>query len=115
MRRAQHLDKIIFSFNKHTMVIQHKQTGKRGMFFIPGEEDDFLAELIYKEQDEGTMIIEHTEVDDKLRGQNIGYELVHAAVEYAKSHGMKIVPLCPFAKVVMDKMPEWREVLRERL
>ena len=94
------------------MLIQHKQTEKKGMFFVPGEEEDFLAELIYNKQDDGNMIIEHTHVDDELRGQNIGYQLVHSAVEYAKSHNLKIIPLCPFAKAVIDKKPEFKEVLK---
>ena len=83
------------------------------MFFIPGEEDGFLAELTYSLQQENTMLIDHTEVDDELRGQNIGYQLVHSAVEYARSHGMKIIPLCPFARAVIDKKPEFKDVLHE--
>jgi uncharacterized protein len=104
--------KLFLALTKDNMVIQHKQTEKRGMFFIAGEEDDFLAELTYSRQD-NTMMIDHTEVDDQLRGQNIGYQLVHSAVEYARSHGMKIIPLCPFAKAVIDKKPEFRDVLKE--
>ena len=42
------------------------------------------------------MIIEHTEVSDELRGQNVGYQLVHTAVEYARANNIKIIPLCPF-------------------
>jgi len=95
------------------MLIQHKQTDARGMFFIPGEEEDFLAELIYMKSEPFTMIIEHTEVDDELKGQNVGYQLVHAAVEYARSHQLKVIPMCPFAKAIIDKKPEFKDVLAE--
>jgi predicted GNAT family acetyltransferase len=57
------------------------------------------------------MIIEHTEVDDVLRGKNIGFELVHKAVEHARMHGQKVAPVCPFAKAIFDKKPELRDVL----
>jgi predicted GNAT family acetyltransferase len=60
---------------------------------------------------ENKMVIEHTEVDEVLRGKNIGYELVHAGVEYARHHGLKIIPLCPFARSVINKKPEFQDVL----
>ena len=62
------------------MLIQHKQAGTGGVFFIPGEEDDFSAELIYMKKEPGTMIIEHTEVNDELKGQNVGYRTGFAIV-----------------------------------
>ena len=92
-------------------MIQHKQTESRGMFFVPGEDDEPLAELIYAKQGVDTMIIEHTEVSGELQGQNVGYQLVHAAIEHARSHGMKVVPVCTFAKAVIDKKPEFRDML----
>jgi predicted GNAT family acetyltransferase len=91
------------------MHIQHKQTGSKGAFIIE-EEGDTVAELVYANSGEN-MIIEHTQVDDELRGRNIGYELVHHAVEYARSHQMKIVPVCQFAKAVFDKKPDFSDVL----
>lgn len=96
------------------MLIQHRQNGANGMFYIPGEDDDddeLKAEMTYLRQEPNTMIIEHTEVSDELRGQNIGYQMVHTAVEYARSHHLKIVPMCTFAKAVFDKKPEFRDVL----
>jgi len=96
------------------MLIQHKHTDTKGLFFIPGdEEDDLLAELVYMKQEPSTMIIEHTEVDEELKGQNIGYQLVSAAVEYARSHNWKVIPMCPFARAVMNKKPEFKDVLAE--
>jgi predicted GNAT family acetyltransferase len=91
------------------MTVQHKKTGSKGMFYVEYE-DEIAAEMVYTTADD-KMIIEHTEVDDVLRGKNIGYELVHAGIEYARHHGMKIIPLCPFAKALIDKKPEWQDVL----
>lgn len=92
------------------MTIQHKTDGRHGMFYVEDEED-IAAEMIYNSTSKNQMIIEHTEVDASLRGQNVGIELVHAGVEYARHHGMKIIPLCPFAKKVLDKKVEWQDVL----
>jgi predicted GNAT family acetyltransferase len=92
------------------MLIQHRQTGNKGMFFVGGD-GKVLAEMTYSLPNPNKMIIEHTEVSDELRGKNVGYQLVHTAVEYARTHEMKIVPLCPFANSVFKKRPEFADVL----
>lgn len=92
------------------MKIQHKEGKTRGMFFIE-EDGEIIAELVYGNGGENIIVIEHTEVDDRLRGQNIGYELVHRTVEHARMHGLKVSPVCPFAKAVFDKKPDFGDVL----
>ena len=92
------------------MLVQHKRTEKRGMFFIPGEDDEMMAELIYSFQEPDTLLLEHTEVDEELRGQKVGFDLVQAAVEYARQNHYKLIPLCSFAKAVMDRKPDFNDV-----
>lgn len=95
------------------MTIQHTAKDNKGRFFIPGESEgsEDLAEMTYRNREPNIMVIEHTEVSGELRGQNIGYQLVHSAVEYARTEGLKILPLCVFAKAVMEKKPEFGDVL----
>jgi len=92
------------------MTIQHKQVGGKGIFFV-GEEGAYLAEMVYTLPASDKMIIEHTEVSEELRGRNVGYLLVQAAVEHARTYGMKIIPLCPFANAVFKKKAEYADVL----
>ena len=92
------------------MLIQRKQTGNKGMFYVE-DDGEIQAEMIYHMTSPDKMVIEHTEVNDELRGQNVGYQLVHTAVEYARQHNIKITVWCPFAKKVFDKKPDWRDVL----
>lgn len=92
------------------MKIQHKEGSNRGMFFITTD-DETVAEIVYSKGGDKTLIIEHTEVAEDLRDQNIGYELVHKTADYARKHGLKISPVCPFAKAVFDKKPEWKDLL----
>lgn len=80
------------------------------MFFVENE-GHLLAEMVYSMPTPEKMIIEHTEVSDELKGQNVGYQLVHTAVEYARTHNIKIVPLCPFTNSVFKKKPEYADVL----
>ncbi|MGI8951038.1 MAG: GNAT family N-acetyltransferase [Chitinophagaceae bacterium] len=92
------------------MIIEHKQNGNKGMFYV-GDENNILAEMIYTTLGSDKIIIEHTEVSEELRGQNIGFQLVQAAVEYARMNNLKILLVCPFAKSVFDKKPEFIDVL----
>lgn len=94
------------------MDIQHKKTGTKGLFYVQGE-NGLLAEMTYTMPSPDKMIIDHTEVADELRGKNVGYQLVHTAVEYAREHHIKILPLCPFAHSVFKKKPEFSDVLAQ--
>lgn len=92
------------------MQIQLQETDTHGEFFIESEGEN-LAEMTFsKAQD--LMIIDHTEVSEKLGGKGIGKQLVHYAVEYARNQHMKILPLCPFAKKIMEASKEYADVLR---
>jgi uncharacterized protein len=94
------------------MLIQQKQDGSKGSFYVE-EHGNVLAEMTYSMTGTTLMIIDHTEVADELRGKNVGYQLVHTAVEYARANHIKILPLCPFAKSVFDKKgAEFADVLR---
>lgn len=92
------------------MQIQHNKDGMNGVFYVE-DNAERLAEMTYYLKGENKMIIEHTEVDERLRGKNIGLQLVEAAVEFARSEHLKIVPACVFAKSVFDKKQELRDVL----
>ena len=92
------------------MLIQNKKTENKGMFYVESD-GNILAEMAYTLPSADKMIIDHTEVSDELRGQNVGYQLVSTAVEYARTHNLKVIPLCPFANSVFKKKPEFKDVL----
>jgi len=92
------------------MLVQRKQTDSKGMFYVE-HEGEIHARMTYHMKAPGKMVIEHTEVDDELRGQNVGYRLVETAVEYARQYNIKLIVWCPFAKKVFDKKPDWHDVL----
>lgn len=93
------------------MQIQRDEHGRKGAFFID-ENGEWIAELSYTKNN-GIMTIDHTEIAEKLRGEGIGQDLVKAAVEYARENELKINPLCPYAKKVIDRTPEFQDVLAE--
>jgi predicted GNAT family acetyltransferase len=76
-----------------------------------GQEGAIAAELVYSITPSGNMVIEHTEVDESLEGKHVGHDLVETAVNYARNHGIKIIPVCPFARALFSKKKEWEDVL----
>ena len=90
-------------------MIEHEQTGHRGAFFIE-EEGKRLAALTYTVAG-SRVILDHTDIDDALRGTGAGRKLVAAAVDWAREEEVKLMPLCPFARSVFDKTPEFGDVL----
>lgn len=91
--------------------IAHERSGHRGSFFLE-RDGERLAEMTYSATPGGTRIlIDHTDVSDRLKGQGVGRQLVATAVEWARREGVKIRPVCTFAKSVFDRTPEFRDVL----
>jgi len=73
--------------------------------------DGASAELTYSRAGSGLIIIDHTQVPDAFRGEGVGDMLVGRAVEDARAEGVRIVPLCPFARARIARHPEWQDVL----
>jgi predicted GNAT family acetyltransferase len=91
--------------------IEHEHSGHRGAFFVDAD-GRRLAELSYTVAG-AIVILDHTDVDDALRGTGAGKKLVAAAVEWARQEGVRLMPLCPFARSVFEKTPEFADVLKD--
>jgi predicted GNAT family acetyltransferase len=89
--------------------IRHERSDHRGAFVMESD-GKRLAEMTYTVAG-SRVIIDHTTVDDALRGTGAGRKLVEAAVQWARAENVKILPLCPFAKSVFDKTPAYADVL----
>ncbi len=94
----------------YAMEIQHSADEKGGRFFV-AENSKQLAAMTYVWAGTDRIIIDHTEVDASLKGQGVGNKMVAAAVAMARSKGIKIVPLCPFARAVMTKEKSYSDVM----
>lgn len=92
------------------MDVKQHNTPTKGKFYI--EADGIEAAMMhYVWAGDDKFIIDHTEVNEQFEGRGLGKQLVKAAVLYARANGIKIVPLCPFAKGVFDRVEEYRDVL----
>ena len=93
------------------MTIHHEDDGSKGRFFIgdSGSPDGFMT---YVWAGAEAFIIDHTDVGDSLKGQGAGKQLVLAGVAFARERNVKIIPLCPFARSVFERVEEIRDVLK---
>jgi len=90
--------------------IKHIHDGKKGSFFIEVK-NRRVATLDYVMSHDSKLIIEHTGVDESLKGQGIGKKLLEKLVEFTREKHMSVVPLCSFANAVFKKTPEWQDLL----
>ncbi len=92
------------------MEVKHSKEGTKGVFYLE-ENAKRIAELSYVFAGDTKFIIEHTEVKPGNEGKGLGKVLVQAAVDFARAHHYKILPLCPYAKAVFDKTEAYADVL----
>lgn len=61
---------------------------------------------------DGVMFVTHTEVPPRLGGRGIAAALMQAALAHASAHGLKVNPLCSYARGYMKRHPETLSLLR---
>jgi len=59
---------------------------------------------------EGGMAITHTIVPAEAAGRGVAGELVRTALDYARSRGWKVAPLCSYADAWMQRHPDYADL-----
>lgn len=92
------------------MEVKLEITEKNGYFYvsIDGKTE---AKMTFVFAGNDKIIIDHTEVNPGNNGKGLGKKMVEQAVSFAREKNITIIPLCPFAKSVFDKTPEFKDVL----
>ena len=84
-----------------------RETGR-----IYAEKDgELIAEITFPEED-GVAVIDHTFVDDSLRGQGVAGQLVRAAVDQILREHKQARAVCSYAKAWFERHPEEADLLR---
>ena len=60
----------------------------------------------------GVITLLHTKVPPPLEGQGIASSLATAAFDYARSHQLKVVVVCPYVTKWLEKHPDQRDLVR---
>ena len=97
------------SEEKPAIEIQHQEEDGRGAFVVE-REGIRLAEMTYARVSEQLVIIDHTLVDERLRGLGVARRLLDTAVAWARSSQTKLAATCPYAKAQFEKDASIRDV-----
>lgn len=67
------------------------------------ENGKVIAEITFPETEKGVFCIDHTFVDDSIRGQGVAGQLVQLAAEKIQAQGGKVTATCSYAKHWLEK------------
>ena len=76
---------------------------------IDGEKSGFLE---FTRPEVGVMRIEYVEVSPELRGSGLGRQLVQKAVAFATESKLRVIPICSYARAVIQRDPALSPSLR---
>ncbi|MDZ7362002.1 MAG: N-acetyltransferase [candidate division KSB1 bacterium] len=89
--------------------VRNNTADRRFELMIEGK----LSMIEYLMADENTAIVfAHTEVPEELEGRGIASRLAKAALEFAKSKELAVIPLCPFVKSYIHRHPEYQPLVK---
>ena len=71
--------------------------------YAKDENGKLIAEVTFPESEEGICTIDHTFVDESLRGQNVAGKLVEAAVAQIKEQGKEVNATCTYAQAWLKR------------
>lgn len=81
--------------------------------FYEDENGNLLAEITFPLFSENVVNIDHTYVNEALRGQGVANQLMERTVSKLRKENWKAVPTCSYAKRWFEKNESQRDVLRK--
>ena len=90
------------------MNLQIEHQAERGRFQVVVDGHVSVAE--YRLHD-GVLTINHTEVAPELGGRGIAGALMQAVLAHASANGLKVNPLCSYARSYMQRHPQTQSLL----
>ncbi|OAS19706.1 GNAT family N-acetyltransferase [Paenibacillus oryzisoli] len=83
---------------------------KQGNAYILSTLSGTVGEITYRLVEAGTWVIDHTYVDPRYRGRQLGKQLLDMVVQEARDKGRKIIPSCSFALEEFKKDSTYADV-----
>lgn len=71
--------------------------------YVINSNNAVVAEITFEEIENGIYNIDHTFVDESLRGQKIAQKLVEMAIDEIKSKNATVQATCSYAKHYIEK------------
>ena len=84
--------------------------GKRALF-VGDDEKSAKTYITYVQDENDNYRIDHTYVDESLKGKGVAGKLVEAMIRKARYDEKKLVPVCPYVVKYFEKHPENKDIL----
>jgi predicted GNAT family acetyltransferase len=91
--------------------VEFEESESRGRFKLVNDAGAAVGEMTFSRARPDLIIVDHTEVDDSIRGQHGGQRLFEGMVAWARDTKTKIMSTCPFANAMFERDPSRRDVL----
>ena len=88
----------------------HPEVSRRASDYEITVDGEHAGLAAFVERD-GTVVFTHTKIEEAFGGKGLGGELVRAALDDVRAHGLKAVPECPFVKAWIDKHPDYADLV----
>jgi predicted GNAT family acetyltransferase len=95
---------------QNEIVVDRLEADGQGAFFVI-QQNTRVAELTYTRVNPDLVTIDHTHVDERLRGLGVARKLLDAAVAWARSTKTKLSATCPYATTQFERDASIRDVL----
>jgi len=93
------------------MEIKLQETESKG--YVTAHKDGRnIGTMTYSIAGKELIIIDSTYVDPDFKGKGIGKQLLYSIVEMARNKNIKIIPLCPFASTMFQKLEDIKDVIK---
>jgi hypothetical protein len=70
--------------------------------------------LVYRLDDDGRTVLEHTEVDEAFEGRGIGSRLARTALEELRAAGDHAIVECPFVSAWVRRHRDFDDIIEHR-
>ncbi|MDH8701847.1 putative GNAT family acetyltransferase [Dysgonomonadaceae bacterium PH5-43] len=87
-----------------------KDNGKNGAFVAVNDGVE-LGDMTFVWNGDKAIIIDHTGVDPRYKGQGIGKAMFEKAVDFAREKNITVIPTCRFVVAMFARTPSARDVL----
>lgn len=87
------------------MKVTHQENGEQGLFLLFDDQLP-IGEMHYRQLDSQTIVIDHTSVNERYRGQGLARQLVLAGVQFARDQQLAIVPACSYVEALFRNSGE---------
>ena len=92
--------------------MEFKQDQNR--IYMENEQGVTIAEVTFPDIKDHVVDINHTFVDESLRGQGIAGKLMVEAAQKLRKENKKAIPTCPYAVNWFKKNTDYNDVLAEK-